>query len=150
MKNKISIDIPIFLLLIVLSAFLYRISKGYVAKVGFYPRILLVSIIGLSVLALLETIVKISRGTMGKKLIPQGDSRSLIIALVLALAFGLGIIKFGLVLPSLLIMPLYMVYMGCRGIRTIVISLLSFFAFIYVFFFLLLKIPMKLLPPFFL
>jgi hypothetical protein len=149
MKNKVSIDIPIFIFLIVLSAFLYKISKGYVAKVGFYPRMLLVLTIGLSVIALLETIVKVSRGTMEKKLIPQGDSRSLIIAFVFALAFGLGIIKFGLGLSSLLIMPLYMVYMGCRGIRTIIISLLSFFVFIYLFFFLILKIPMKLLPPFF-
>ena len=141
-----SIDIPICLILIVASFWLYRISLDYVGQVGFFPRLVLICIIALSVVTIIETLIKTRQAPSKKKILEPSDLISLLAVAIFSLSFALLLNYMGLPVAVFVMMPLYMAYLGCRSLKTIIASCCIFYIFIYGMFIFLLKVPLEIWP----
>lgn len=146
MFRNVSIDIYMCIVLIIMSIFLYIESTNYVAQVGFYPRLILLSILGLSLCAIAETIIKVLKNSSNKKSLSKSQYISVLIVAIFSVSYGIALSILGLFISTLLFIFCYMLYLGCRDIKINILSFIVFFSFIYSVFIILLKIPFKIFP----
>lgn len=149
MGRKTLVDIWMCLMLIAASVVLYIEALRYPHQTAAYPKMLLVGIAFLSVATLLETLIKTAKNPSSRKTIGEGDWLSLCGVLVFSLVYGIGLRYLGLFFSTIIILPAYMWYLGCRNPKTIIVSYVVFFSFLYSAFIILLGVPLMVFPPFF-
>lgn len=148
LKKYIRLDIIISIILIIGSIFFLRIASEFPVSAALFPKYILIGILILSILTIIESIIKNKHKDISVNKLKDIDFKSILTIITLTVIYYISIEPLGFLISTIIYFNIMSYFLGSNNIIKNLIVSVVFAAFVYGLFITILKVPLPVYPIF--